>query len=87
MYEAPSLEDFPVLHEFNKMFEEVPSFRPKKDIDFCIDPVPWATPFSKIPCRMSTPELKEWHMQLEESLKKEYIRTCVPLGSTSAICK
>jgi hypothetical protein len=35
--------------------------------------MPGATPVSKTPYRMSTPELKELQMQLEELLKKGYI--------------
>jgi len=41
-----------------------------------------ADPISKIPYRMSTPELKELQMQLEELLKKGYIRPSVsPWGA------
>jgi hypothetical protein len=41
-----------------------------------------ATPISKTPYRMSTPELKELQMQLEEILKKGYIRPSVsPWGA------
>ena len=35
--------------------------------------MPGATPVSKTSYRMSTPELKELHMHLEEILKKGYI--------------
>jgi hypothetical protein len=35
--------------------------------------MPGATPISKNPYRLSTPELKELQMQLEELLKKGYI--------------
>jgi hypothetical protein len=44
--------------------------------------VPGAAPVSKTPYRMSTPELKELQMQLEELLKKGYIRPSVsPWGA------
>jgi hypothetical protein len=44
--------------------------------------MPGADPISKIPYRMSTPELKELQMQLEELLKKGYIRPSVsPWGA------
>jgi hypothetical protein len=47
-----------------------------------MDLVPGATPISKTPYRMSTPELKELQMQLEELLKKGYIRPSVsPWGA------
>ena len=59
---GPSLDDFPVFQEFIYVFEEIPCFPPKRDIDFFIDVVPKATPVSKIPCRMSTPKLKKLQM-------------------------
>jgi hypothetical protein len=55
---------------------------PKRDMDFSIDLVPRAAPVSKTPYRMSTQELKEVQMQLEELLKKWYIRPSVsPWGA------
>jgi hypothetical protein len=74
---GPSLEDFSVLREFEDVFQEIPGFPPRREIDFSIDLVPGATPVSKTPYRMSTPELKELQMQLEELLKKGYIRPSV----------
>jgi hypothetical protein len=67
------LKDFPVLQEFEDVFGEIPGLPPKRDIDFSIDLMPGAAPVSKTPYRMSTPELKELQMQLEELLKKGYI--------------
>lgn len=46
---------------------------PKTNIDLSIDLVPGVSLVSKTPYRMSTPELKELQMQLEELLKKGYI--------------
>jgi hypothetical protein len=45
----------------------------KRDIDFSINLMPRAALVSKAPYRMSTPELKELQLQLEEILKKGYI--------------
>jgi hypothetical protein len=79
---GPSLEDFTVLQEFKDVFQEIPGFPPKREIYFSIDLVPRATPVSKTPYRMSTPELKELQMQLEELLKKGYILPSVsPWGA------
>jgi hypothetical protein len=79
---GPSLEYFSVLQEFEDVFQEIPGFPPKREIDFSIDLVPGAAPVSKTPYRMSTPELKELQMQLEELLKKGYIRPSVsPWGA------
>jgi hypothetical protein len=70
---VPSVEDCAVLKEFEDVFKEILGFPPKRDIDFSINMMLGATPVSKTPYRMSTPELKELQMQLEELLKKGYI--------------
>jgi ribulose bisphosphate carboxylase small subunit len=72
-----NLEDHRVLKEFEDMFWEVLGLPPKRDIDFSINLMLGAAPVSKAPYRMSTLELKELQLQLEELLKKGYIRpTC-----------
>jgi hypothetical protein len=72
-----SIEDHSVLRDFEDVFREIPRLPPKRDIDFSIDLVLGAAPMSKIPYRMGTLELKELHMQLEELLKRGYIRPSV----------
>jgi predicted aspartyl protease len=67
------LEDHVVLKEFKDIFQEVPGLPLKRDIDFSINFMPRAAPVSKAPYRMSTPELKELLLQLEEIIKKGYI--------------
>jgi hypothetical protein len=69
----PSLEDCPVLKEFEDVFEELSGLPPKRDIDFYINLMSGLALVSKTPYRMSTPYLKELQMQLEEFLKKEQI--------------
>ena len=66
----PSLKDFSVLQEFEDVFQEILGFPPRREIDFSIDLVLGATPVSKTPYRMRTPDLKELQMQLEELSKK-----------------
>jgi hypothetical protein len=79
---GPSLEDFSVLQKFEDVFQEILGFPPKREIDFSIDLVPRVALVSKTPYRMSTPELKELQMQLEELLKKGCIRPSVsPWGA------
>jgi hypothetical protein len=51
-----------VLQEFEDVFQEIPRFPPKREIDLSIDLVLGAAPVSKIPYIMSTPELKELQM-------------------------
>jgi hypothetical protein len=56
---VPNLEDHAVLEDFEDVLKEVPRLPPKRDIDFFINLMPGATPVSKTPYRMSTPEMKE----------------------------
>ena len=53
--------------------DEIPGLPLKRDIDFTIGLVPGETPVSKTPYRMSTPEMLELRMQLQELLEKKYI--------------
>ena len=79
---VPNLGDHVVLEDFEYVFKEVPELPPKRDINFSINLMHGAAPVSKTPYRMSTPELKELQMQLEELLKKGYIRPSVsPWGA------
>jgi hypothetical protein len=78
MAEAPkekvtNLEDHAVLEDFEDVFKEVPRLPPKRDIDFSINLMPAVAPVSKTPYIMSTPEMKELQMHLEEVIKKGYI--------------
>jgi hypothetical protein len=55
----------------------IPGLPPRRDIDFSINLMLGTTPVSKDPYRMSTLELKELQLQLEELLKKGYIHPSV----------
>jgi hypothetical protein len=57
--EVSNMDDHKVLKEFKDIFQEVPGLPLKRDIDFSINLMPRATPVSKAPYRMSTPEIKE----------------------------
>jgi hypothetical protein len=50
-----SIEDHPVLRDFEDVFGEILGFPPKRDIDFSIDLVPGYSLVSKTPYRMGTP--------------------------------
>ena len=64
------------------MFKEVPRLPPKRDIDFSINLMLGVASVSNTPYKMSTLELKELQMQLEEILKKGYIHSSVsPWGA------
>eukprot|EP00253_Pinus_taeda_P028245 PITA_28245 len=71
---SASLNNIPIIQEFTDVFpEEIPGLPPRRNIDFTIELVPGAAPVSRAPYRMSTPELTELKMQLQELLDKEYI--------------
>jgi hypothetical protein len=72
-YRVSNIEYYPVLKEFEDMFKEKPRLAPKRDISFSINLMPGEAPVSKTLDRMSTLELKELQMQLEDLLKKGYI--------------
>ena len=64
-----SLKDIPVVREFSDVFlKEIPGMPPLKEVKFCIDLIPRATPISKAPYRMTSAELKELKTQLDELL-------------------
>ena len=67
-----------MLQEFTGVFpNEIPWLPPKRHIDFTIELVPGVAPMSKTPYIMSTPEMLEIKMQLQELLEKKYIRPSV----------
>ena len=72
-----------MLHEFKDVFpDEIPRIPPKRDIDLTIECELGAVPMSKTPYIMSTSEMLELKMQLQELLEKNYIRPSVfPWGA------
>jgi hypothetical protein len=77
-----NIEYYVVLKEFEDVFKEILGLPPKRDVDFSINLMHGANPVFKTPYRMSTLELKELQMQLEELMKKGYIRPSVsPWGA------
>ena len=79
----PSLSDIPTVSDYPDVFlEELPGLPPQREIEFAIDVVPGATPASITPYRMAIVELKELKLQLQEFLKKGFIRPSIsPWGS------
>jgi hypothetical protein len=76
------------LKEFEYVFQEVPRLPLKRDIDFFVNLMPGATSLSKDPYRMSTPEMKELQLHLEEILNKGYICPSVsPWGAVVLFVK
>ena len=76
--ETPRLEDYQVLQEFKDVFpNEILGLPPKWDIEFTIELMLGAAPVFKEPYMMSTPEMLELKMQLQELFEKKYIRPSV----------
>ena len=72
------IEDFPVLVDFKDVFpNEIQGLPPKQDLYFSIEMTPGSVPTSKFPYHMSTPELVELKLQLQELIEKGYIRPSV----------
>jgi hypothetical protein len=80
-YRVSTIEDYAVLKEFEDVFKEILGLPPKRDIDFSINLMPGEALVSKTPYRMSTPELKELQMQLEELLKEYICPSVSPWGA------
>ena len=79
----PSVSDIPTVSDFSDVFsEELPGLPPQREIEFVIDVVPSATPASITQYQMAPFELKELKLQLQELLKKGFIRPSVsPWGA------
>ncbi|XP_075101429.1 uncharacterized protein LOC142177002 [Nicotiana tabacum] len=76
--ETPMLDSLPVVREFFDVFPaDLPDMLRDQDIDFGIDLVPGTHPISTSPYRMAPKELKELKEQLQELLKKGFIRPSV----------
>ena len=67
-----------VLQQFKDVFlEDIIKLPPHEELDFSIELVLGASPASKEPYRMSTPELVDLKLQLNLMLDKGYIRPSV----------
>nr|XP_040249549.1 uncharacterized protein K02A2.6-like [Aegilops tauschii subsp. strangulata] len=77
------LEQVPVVCEYPDVFpDELPGMPPDRDIEFIIELMPGAGPIYKKPYRMGSEELAELKKQLEEQLRKGFIRpSASPWGS------
>jgi len=80
-----SLQYYPILKEYEYVFEKFLGITPKRDIYFTIDLMLGVAPMSITPYKMGTPKLKELQMQLEELLKKGYIHPSVSPWGTPII--
>jgi len=84
-----SLRNIPIVQEFPDVFaEEIPGMPPPREVEFCIDFIPGATPISRALYRMALAELKELKTQLDELVEKGYIRPSTsPWGASVLFVK
>ncbi|XP_066162508.1 uncharacterized protein [Oryza sativa Japonica Group] len=69
------LEDIPIVQEYPEVFpEDLTTMPPKREIEFWIDLAPGTAPIYKRPYRMAANELAEVKEQVDEQLRKGYIR-------------
>jgi hypothetical protein len=72
---AQNLEDIRVACEFPDVFsEDLPGMPPDRDVEFIIELQPDMTPISRRPYNMTPKELVELKVQLNELMKKGFIR-------------
>ncbi|GKD98553.1 putative reverse transcriptase domain-containing protein [Tanacetum coccineum] len=65
----------PVICDFPKVFpEELPGLPPPRQVEFRIDLVPEAAPVARAPYSLAPSKMKELSVQLQELLKKGFIR-------------
>ena len=78
-----------MVHEFLEVFpDEIPYVPPEREVEFSIDLVPGTRHVSMAPYMMSASELSELKKQLEELLKKKFVRPSVsPWGSACVVSK
>ena len=84
--EKLKLEDILILREYSDVFlEEISGLSLKWELDFTIELVPGAVPYSKTPYWMNILELNELKSQLKELIDKNYIRPSVSLWEAPII--
>ncbi|GJS52998.1 hypothetical protein Tco_0626360 [Tanacetum coccineum] len=69
------LEDVPVIQDFLEVFpEDLPRLLPPRQVEFRIDLILGAAPVVRAPYRLAPSGMKELSKQLQELLKKGFIR-------------
>nr|GEU34083.1 putative reverse transcriptase domain-containing protein [Tanacetum cinerariifolium] len=77
------LEDVPIIRDFPEVFpDDFPGLPPSRQVEFRIDLVPGAAPVARAPYRLEPFEIREFSIQLQELLEKEFIRpSSLPWGA------
>lgn len=78
--------DLLVVHEFLEVFPyDINDLSLEREVEFSIDLVPGTSPMSMAPYMMSASELSELKKQLEDLLKKKFVRPSIFLWGTSVL--
>ncbi|GKG14180.1 hypothetical protein Tco_0353780, partial [Tanacetum coccineum] len=65
--DEPRISDIPVARDITDVFlEDLSGLPPQRQVEFCIDLVPGATPVAKSPYRLAPSEMQELSRQLQE---------------------
>ncbi|GKB55066.1 putative reverse transcriptase domain-containing protein [Tanacetum coccineum] len=70
----PTLSDIPIVRDFEDVFlYDLSRLPPQRQVEFCIDLIPGATPVAKSPYRLAPSEMQELSEQLQELQDKGFI--------------
>ena len=73
-----TIEMVSIVRDYPDVFpEDLLGLPPKREVEFGIDLIPGTAPISKTPYRMAPVELKELKVQLEDLLKKGFVRPSI----------
>ena len=77
------------MDEYGDVFpDEIPQLPPSTDVDFAIDLIPRVGPVLMAPYKMAPAELAELKKQIEDLLKKKFIRpSASPWGAPVLLVK
>lgn len=83
------IDEVPVIREYPNIFsEDLPRVPPERKVECQIDLLPSAAPIAKALYRLAPPEMQEFSTQLQELLKKGFIRpSSSPWGASSLFVK
>ncbi|GJQ90813.1 putative reverse transcriptase domain-containing protein [Tanacetum coccineum] len=74
-FEKNNTDNVPVVNEFKDVFlEDFLGISPERQVEFCIDLTPGATPIAKTPYHLASFEMQELISQLQELFDKGFIR-------------
>ena len=65
---------FPIVRDYEDVFQAITGLPPKREIDFCIELIPGTTPISKTPYRMAPTEMQELKKQIQELEDLGFVR-------------